>query len=74
MGSDKNSEASRRSSVVSPETAAAYMNVAVSTLAKWRVSGLGPMFIKVGRAVRYDARDLDAWLDSRRHTNTSERN
>ena len=29
------------------------LNVSVRTLQQWRVSGFGPRFIKVGRAVRY---------------------
>jgi len=37
------------------------------------VTGDGPPFIRLGRAVVYDTRDLDAWLAARRATSTSER-
>lgn len=41
-------------------------------LAKLRVIGDGPTYIKVGRSVRYRAGDIDAWLDARRVGSTSE--
>lgn len=44
--------------------------VAVHTLTKWRLRGMGPPYLKLGDAqnapVRYDADDLDRWLDERR--------
>lgn len=53
--------------------AAEYLGLAVSTLEKMRVAGNGPKFIKAGpRAVVYDSTDLDAWLDARRQTSTSD--
>jgi len=55
-------------------SAAEYLGLAVSTVEKLRVSGTGPRFIKAGpRAVVYDTRDLDAWLDERRQNSTSDR-
>jgi len=42
--------------------AATYLGLAVSTLNKWRCHGGGPIFIKLGRAVRYRAEDLDAFM------------
>ena len=44
----------------------------VNTLEIWRVQGRGPKYIKVGRFVRYRESDLDAWLDSRTRTSTSQ--
>ncbi|MFT4116575.1 helix-turn-helix transcriptional regulator [Bradyrhizobium sp.] len=41
-----------------------------STLAKRRCDGTGPAFFKLGRAVKYDRADLDAWIASRRRTST----
>jgi predicted DNA-binding transcriptional regulator AlpA len=43
-----------------------------SGLAKWRASGSGPAFIKIGRAVRYCRSDVEAWLASRRRAATWE--
>ena len=40
---------------------------------KWRWSGEGPEFIKVGGRVFYNREDLDAWLASRKRKSTSDR-
>jgi len=53
--------------------AATYIGLSVSTLNKLRCAGNGPVFLKLGRAVRYDPRDLDEWLAAHRIRNTSER-
>jgi predicted DNA-binding transcriptional regulator AlpA len=53
--------------------AADYLGYSESTLEKKRISGDGPPFIRLGRAIVYDTRDLDAWLASRRTTSTTER-
>ncbi len=42
------------------------------TQANWRVMGIGPKFIKVGRLVRYDPDDVTAWINTRRVQSTSE--
>jgi predicted DNA-binding transcriptional regulator AlpA len=46
--------------------------VSVSTLEKWRVAGIGPRFLKLGRLVRYAEADIESWLASRRVASTSE--
>lgn len=43
------------------------------SLARLRVRGDGPPFIKVGRSVRYDPRDVDEWLAKQKRTSTSQR-
>ena len=53
--------------------AADYVGYKESTLEKKRVSGDGPPFIKLGRAIVYDTRDLDVWLAERRATSTSQK-
>jgi len=51
--------------------AAARLGLSKSTLDKMRSRGVGPKFIKsTDRAVRYDPRDLDAWVDERRRQST----
>ena len=55
-----------------PSEAATYLRLAKSTLAKWRLSGDGPPYCKVGRAVVYRRSDLDAWLGARQLQNTSQ--
>jgi predicted DNA-binding transcriptional regulator AlpA len=41
---------------------AALLGLRPNTLAQWRVSGAGPVYLKIGRRVRYRAADVDAWL------------
>ena len=54
------------------EQAAEILQVSTATLAKWRVAGGGPAFIKVGRRVRYMREDIDKWLATRKFENTSQ--
>jgi hypothetical protein len=54
------------------DAAAEYLGLAESSLEKDRVTRtLGVPFIKAGKIVVYDTRDLDAWLDARRRISTS---
>jgi hypothetical protein len=48
--------------------AARYTGSTSSTLAKYRLLGGGPTFIRLGRRVVYDPVDLDRWLASNRYT------
>ncbi len=41
------------------------------TLQRWRLEGVGPTFVKLGRLVRYRQSDLEAFLDERARTSTS---
>lgn len=53
--------------------AAAYVGESESTLAKRRMRGDGPAFLKLGkRTVGYRRSDLDAWLAACRRTSTSD--
>ena len=53
--------------------AATYCGSTKSTLEKLRVTGGGPVFIKLGRTVVYDIDDLDAWLETKRRRSTSDK-
>jgi predicted DNA-binding transcriptional regulator AlpA len=65
-------DASRRRLLRTP-AAAEYIALSASTLEKRRLSGDGPRFVRLGgRAVAYDVRDLDAWVDQRKADSTSE--
>jgi hypothetical protein len=66
--------AAHRQSAESGNTrwAAAYLNLAPSTLNKARVFGTGPAFFRLGRAIRYRREDLDKWRDRFRATSTTE--
>ena len=52
--------------------AADYLRVTKSTLDQWRTAGKGPRFIKAGKRVLYDSRDLDRWLDGNKRSSTSD--
>lgn len=44
--------------------AAEYLGLSVRTLENWRYQGkLGPKVTHLGRAIRYDIRDLDAYIE-----------
>jgi len=46
--------------------------LSVKTLRRWRWAGLGPHFLKIGGAVRYDPRDVDAFIEAARRGSTSD--
>ena len=48
------------------------LRVSTSFLAKARVTGLGPIFIKVGRSCRYRLSDLENYERIRARTSTSQ--
>jgi excisionase family DNA binding protein len=48
---------------------AAYLDVPLPTVRRWRVTGTGPRGIRVGRHVRYRKAEVERWLER----NTSER-
>lgn len=52
--------------------AAAYLNVQPATLEQWRWNGRGPKFCKIGRSCRYRLADLDAFLEERVFSSTTE--
>jgi excisionase family DNA binding protein len=54
--------------------AANYLNVSVRTLQQWRVSGRGPVFTKLSRAVRFRRADLDAFIAKGVAQSTTEAN
>ncbi len=41
--------------------AAERLGLSRHTLNQWRLHGHGPAFVRLGRAVRYAASDLDSW-------------
>ena len=53
--------------------AADYLGLTESTIAKWRMTGRGPRYIKAGARVLYDRADLDAWLETSKRENTSQK-
>lgn len=58
--------------ILTTKEAAAYVRLGKPTLERFRVSGDGPQYCKLGGAVRYRRIDLDAWLERRLTSSTSE--
>jgi hypothetical protein len=58
--------------LLTPKDAAALLKVSLSWLAKARMRGDGPPFIKIGRAIRYAEAALVQWMKSRQRLSTSE--
>ncbi len=52
--------------------AAQRLGVSTSYLNKLRLTGGGPVFMKMGTKVVYSPSDLSAWAASRRRTSTSQ--
>ena len=46
--------------------AAPYIGMSEMYLRVARMKGGGPPYLKIGRAVRYDVRDLDKWLETKK--------
>ena len=51
--------------------AAAYLQCSASFLEKRRCFGGGPVYVRIGRAIRYRISDLDAWVAKQAHSNTA---
>ncbi len=54
------------------KAAARYLGLSHKTLEKYRVSGGGPRFIKMGRQARYLLEDLDEWATKSAFVSTSQ--
>jgi hypothetical protein len=58
--------------LITEQALADYLGVAVQTPRKWRLTGEGPRYIKIGRAVRYHPDDVDAFVAASRRRSTSD--
>lgn len=43
-------------------------SIKATTLQKWRATGEGPPYVKLGRLCRYRWEDVEAWLKTRERT------
>jgi hypothetical protein len=55
-----------------PKEAAHFLRVSLSWLAKARMRGDGPPYLKVGRSIRYAETVLIQWMKGRQRMSTSE--
>ncbi len=58
--------------LLTPQQAARLLALSTSWLAKLRLSGDGPPFLKLGRCVRYRRDDLEKWLETKARSSTSD--
>ena len=42
------------------------------TLQRWRMEGRGPLFVRIGRLIRYRRSDLDGWMAKHLRSSTNE--
>lgn len=63
----------RSKTFLTTKDAAEYLGLQRTTLEAWRCRGGGPKFGKFGRSVRYKLTDLEAWVELRTRSNTSEK-
>ncbi len=54
------------------DAVASYTGLSPVTLRKWRMTGAGPRFLRLGRAVRYRKAAVDAFLAGREFSTTTE--
>jgi excisionase family DNA binding protein len=53
--------------------AAALLCLSERTLERFRVSGIGLKFVRMGKSIRYRLGDVEAWIERRTVGSTSER-
>jgi excisionase family DNA binding protein len=58
--------------LLTPKEAAVLLKVSLSWLAKARMRGDGPPWMRIGRSVRYAETALLQWMKSRQRLSTSE--
>ena len=57
--------------LLTPKQAARHLSLSVSWLAKRRLAGDGPPYVKLGGAVRYAEASLQQWMKGQQRTSTS---
>jgi predicted DNA-binding transcriptional regulator AlpA len=55
-----------------PSAAAERLHLKTRTLMKWRMSGKGPRYSKIGSRIRYRAADIEQWLTENSYTRRDE--
>ena len=59
--------------LLTPDETAQRLRLAKQALARWRVEGKGPAFVRLdGNRIAYRADDIEAWLAGRRFHSTAE--
>ncbi len=50
--------------LLTPDQVSDYLGVPLGTLANWRYQGRGPVYVRLGRHVRYRATDVAEWISN----------
>ncbi len=58
--------------LLTPDQTSARVKIAKQTLARWRVEGRGPRFVRLGNRIFYRPGDIEAWLATCVFSSTSE--
>ncbi|WP_290480558.1 MULTISPECIES: helix-turn-helix transcriptional regulator [unclassified Hyphomonas] len=61
-----------QTTLLSPRQVEEQYGPSVSTLAKMRLTGTGPVYVKLGRRIAYRIEDLESWVLTNRFRSTSE--
>ncbi|WP_369058341.1 helix-turn-helix domain-containing protein [Caulobacter sp. 73W] len=61
----------QKSALLNTTEAARVLSISPRTLEDWRLRGGGPAFHKLGRAVRYDSEELEAFVRRALRHNTA---
>jgi predicted site-specific integrase-resolvase len=61
----------RTPALVNETEAARRLGISVKTMRRWRWAGQGPVFTKLGGAVRYSLSDLEAFVAAGRRQSTA---
>ncbi len=48
--------------IFTPKQLAKYLETSVSALSQYRALGIGPVYLKIRRMMRYRLSDVDEWL------------
>jgi excisionase family DNA binding protein len=54
--------------LMTPNELADFLGIPVGTIYQWRVRGLGPRAVRVGRHIRFRRPDVEQWVDSQTET------
>jgi len=60
-------------SILNEKEAAAWLRLSPRTCQRMRVCGGGPRFLRLRGSIRYRLADLEAWINARIFSNTSQK-
>lgn len=52
--------------LLSVDEVAAMLQVPIKTIYQWRLRGLGPKSMRIGRYLRFDPEDVSRWIEGRK--------